>query len=234
MAPELPAVLDALAAAGQGRLRGVRQSAAMHPDIAQGSSAASPAGLLLEDRFHAGLRELGRRGLSYDAWQYHPQLGDLLVAVRAAPETAVVVDHCGGPLCVGSYASDREEVRRSWLADMRALAGEPHVFVKLGGLAMPISGLHYDKAEQPPSSVRLADDWRPWIEPLVEMFTPQRCMFESNFPVDKGMCSYPVLWNAFKRLAAGASEEAREALFRSTAARFYRLDPDEVSGRAGH
>ena len=108
---------------------------------------------------------------------------------------------------------------------MKALAGCPNVYVKLGGLAMPVNGFDYHDDALPPTSSRMAEDWKPWFETCIGLFGPERCMFESNFPVDKGMCSYPVLWNAFKRIAAGASTAEKAALFHDTAARFYRLAP---------
>ena len=76
----------------------------------------------------------------------------------------------------------------------------------------------------PPSSVELADAWRPYIETCVELFGAERCLFESNFPVDKAMYSYRTLWNAFKRLAADASDDEKTALFSATAASTYRLN----------
>ena len=123
---------------------------------------------------------------------------------RAAPGTPIVIDHVGGPLGGGPYRGQRDEVFKAWAADMKALAGCPNVHVKLGGLAMPVNGFDYHNDALPPSSTRMAEDWTPWIETCIALFGADRCMFESNFPVDKGMCSYPVLWNAFKRIAAGA------------------------------
>jgi L-fuconolactonase len=221
--PEVKSVLDEHVAAGAGHFRGIRHSAALDPAIVPMTSVTPPPGLLLASDFHRGLRILGECGLTYDGWQYHPQLEELLVAARAAPGTPIVIDHVGGPLGCGPYRGHRDEIHRKWLKDMQALASCPNVYVKLGGLAMPINGFDYHEDELPPTSDRLVEDWRPWIEPCIEMFTPERSMFESNFPVDKGMCSYRVLWNAFKKLAAGASEQAKSALFRDTAAQFYKL-----------
>ncbi len=99
----------------------------------------------------------------------------------------------------------------------------PNVHVKLGGLAMRVNGFDYHENALPPTSARIAEDWKPWIDACIELFGVQRCMFESNFPVDKGMCSYPVLWNAFKRIAAGATAAEKAALFHDTAVRFYGL-----------
>ena len=220
---ELDAVLDAHVAAAEGRFRGIRHLAAYDPAIVVNTSTVPPVGLLEDPAFLRGLRRLGARGFTYDGWQYHPQLASLLAAARAAPETRIVVDHVGGPLGCGPYRDRRDEVHRAWHADMKALAACANVYVKLGGLAMPVNGFDYHKDERPPSSERIAADWKPWIQPCIEMFGVERCMFESNFPVDKGMCSYPVVWNAFKRLAQGASDREKDALFHDTARRFYRL-----------
>ena len=224
--PELDAMLDAHEAAGGGRFRGVRHTTAWDDTIQPTSALQKGPGLLGDERFRAGLHRLGERGYSFEAWQYHPQLGELLEAVHTAPGTQIVINHVGAPLGGGPYRENRDEVMRVWRKGMQDLAACPNVFVKLGGLAMPINGFDYHKETQPPTSTRIAEDWRPFIEPCVEWFGAERCMFESNFPVDKGMVSYPVLWNAFKRLAAGASAAEKAALFHGTAKLFYRLDVD--------
>ena len=110
-----------------------------------------------------------------------------------------------------------------WRADIKELSGCPNVYVKLGGLAMIVNAFDFHLGPLPPSSGEMANAWRPYVETCIESFGPRRCMFESNFPVDKGACSYPVLWNAFKRLAQGASASEKAALFAGTASRFYRL-----------
>ncbi|MEJ1975434.1 MAG: amidohydrolase family protein [Acetobacteraceae bacterium] len=222
--PQLDAVLDAHIAAGGGHFRGIRHSAALDPAIVPTTSVVPPPGLLLDPTFLRGLRRLGERGLTYDAWQYHTQLGDLLTAARAAPETQIVINHVGGPLGCGPYRGKRDAVFASWFEGMKALAGLPNMHVKLGGLAMPVNGFDYHEDALPPTSRRLVEDWKPWMQASIDVFGADRCMFESNFPVDKGMCSYAVLWNAFKILAADASEPEKAALFHDTAARFYKLE----------
>ncbi len=221
--PQLDAVLDAHVAAGSGRFRGIRHIVAWDDSIVPTSSVVPPPGLLRDPAFLRGVQRLGERGLSFDAWLYHPQLKDLLTVARAAPGTPIVIDHVGGPLGCGLFRGRRDEVFKVWAADMKALAGCPNVHVKLGGLAMPVNGFDYHEDALPPTSARMAAEWTPWIETCIGLFGAARCMFESNFPVDKGMCSYPVLWNAFKRMASGASAAEKAALFHDTAARFYRL-----------
>jgi predicted TIM-barrel fold metal-dependent hydrolase len=220
---DLDAVLDAHVAAGGVHFRGVSHTAAFHELIVPNTSVVPPPGLLREPDFLRGVKRLGQRGLTYDCWLYHTQLKDLLAVARAAPETAMVINHVGGPLGCGPYRTQRDAVFAAWRADMKDLAACPTVHVKLGGLAMSVSGFDYEKNALPPTSTQMAADWQRWIGGCIELFGAERCMFESNFPVDKGMCSYPVLWNAFKRLAAGASATEKAALFYRTAARVYGL-----------
>ncbi|MDJ0387954.1 amidohydrolase family protein [Roseomonas sp. E05] len=217
-------VLEAHLAAGGGRFRGIRHISVWDASPATRSGTfMPPRGLLGDAAFREGFARLGPLGLSFDAWLYHTQLGELLDLARAFPDTVIVLDHVGGPLGVGPYAGQREAVFAAWRRDIQELAKLPNLHVKLGGMAMRISGLTFHEQPLPPSSEQLAAAWKPWVETCIEAFGSARCMFESNFPVDKGMCSYTTLWNAFQRLAAAASAEEKQALFAGTAARVYRL-----------
>ncbi|MBX9749149.1 MAG: amidohydrolase family protein [Roseococcus sp.] len=216
-----PLLEEHVAIAG-GRFRGVRNRTAWNASPAiRTNLEAPPPGPLPLTAFREGARRLAAMGLTLDVWAYHPQLGQVLEVARAVPELTLVVDHCGGPLGLGPYR--RDEIFAEWRASITALAGCPNVMMKLGGLAMDVGGYDFHQQPVPPSSLALAEAWRPTVEACIEAFGVQRCMFESNFPVDKGMCGYAVLWNAFKRLAAGASDSERAALFSGTAARVYRL-----------
>ena len=218
-------VLEAQIAAGGGRFRGIRFIAASHPDQAQwGSLVARPAGLLMDRRVREGFARLAPLGLSFDAWLYHTQLGELADLARAFPATQIVLDHVGGPIGLGRHTGKRDEVFAEWQARIRELAACPNVHIKLGGLGMRMFGFDVHTRDLPPSSEELAAAWRPYIEACVAAFGPERAMFESNFPVDKGSCSYHVLWNAFKRIAAGCSAAEKTALFSATAKKFYRLE----------
>lgn len=222
-------VLDALASAGNGRLRGIRFPVAFHPDEAVRSTpAVSPPGLMASAAFRAAASAVARAGLSLDVWAYHTQLPEVATLAAALPDLTVVVDHCGGPIGVGPYEGRREAAFAEWSDAMAALAERPNVVVKLGGLAMRVGGFDFDQRPRPPSSDDLATAWRPTVETCIALFGPDRCMFESNFPVDKGMVGYRVLWNGFKRLAAGLSEDEKRALFAGTARRVYRLDRIEA------
>ena len=144
--------------------------------------------------------------------------------LRAFPDTTIIVNHCGGPLGIGPYAGKHDEMYPAWKAGTQELAKCPNLYMKLGGLANPFfSGLSFRNLPAAPSSQQLADAFRPYVEVCIQAFGPDRCMFESNFPADKESCSYPVLWNAFKRLAAGYSAAEKQAMFSGTATRAYRL-----------
>jgi predicted TIM-barrel fold metal-dependent hydrolase len=217
-------VLEAHLEAGRGRFRGVRHLTTWDADASLANPlTAAPKGLLLDSSFRAGLAQLAPLGLTYDAWLFFPQLPELIDTAKALPDTTIVVDHCGGVVRIGAYQERQREVFERWSASMRELARLPNVYVKLGGLGMRINGFDFDKRETPPSSDVLARTWKPWIETCIEAFGADRCMFESNFPVDKGSYSYAVGWNAFKRLTAGYSPAERQALFEGTATRVYRL-----------
>jgi L-fuconolactonase len=218
-------VLEAQIAAGGGRFRGIRFISATDPDqAAWGSAILRPAGLLADRQVREGFARLAPLGLSFDAWLYHTQLGELLDLACAFPATLIVLDHVGGPIGLGPYAGKRDEVFAEWSSRIRELAQCPNVHVKLGGLGMRMFGFAVHTQELPPSSEELATLWRPYIETCISAFGPERSMFESNFPVDKGSCGYAVLWNAFKRIAAGCSAAEKQELFASAARRFYRLD----------
>jgi predicted TIM-barrel fold metal-dependent hydrolase len=217
-------VLEAEITAGQGRFRGIRHSSAYDadPEIAH-MYATRPQGLLLDASFRKGFACLAPLGLSFDAWLFHPQLSEFVDLARAFPDTRIVLDHCGGPVGLGRFAGRREETFPVWKASIQQAAKCPNVVVKLGGLAMRLLGHDFHERAMPPSSEAAAAAWRPYIESCIEAFGPARCMFESNFPPDKGQCSYQVIFNAFKRIAAQYSEAEKTALFSKTAADFYRL-----------
>lgn len=216
------AVLDAHIAAGNGRFRGIRHIATWDPDPEMLNPAYTPAEDMLDSAaFRAGIAELGKRGLSFDSWMYFHQIPRLAALARAFPGVPMVLNHCGGVLGIGDYR--RDEIFPIWAAHIRDLATCPNVMVKLGGLGMRLPGFGLEERDRAPSSTELAEAWKPWMETCIEAFTPARCMFESNFPVDKGGFGYGIGWNAMKRLAAQASAAEKADLFWRSAARFYRL-----------
>jgi L-fuconolactonase len=218
-------VLEAHIRAGGGRFRGVRHSGGWDADPIIGNSAPDmAAGLYARPEFRAGLAKLSALGLSLDAWVFHPQLPDVIDLARAFPGTNIIMGHCGGLLGYGPYAGKRDEVFAAWKASVTELAKCPNVTMKLGGMMMRLAATDYMAQPRPPSSEELAALWRPYIETCIELFGPRRCMFESNFPVEKMGIGWAALWNAFKRLASGASAEEKQALFSGTAQRVYRLE----------
>jgi predicted TIM-barrel fold metal-dependent hydrolase len=179
--------------------------------------------LVLDAKFREGFAQLAPLGLSFESWQYHPQLPDAIDLARAFPGTTIILNHVGGVLGVGPYSGHRPEILASWHKDIFELAKCPNVYCKLGGIGMVSFGFDFHERDVPPSSEDLAAAWRQYIEPCIEAFGVDRCMFESNFPPDKQSCGYTELWNAFKRITAGASASEKTALYSGTAAKVYRL-----------
>lgn len=218
-------VLEAQIRAGGGRFRGIRYGVSQDASLAISKfvSRAVPAHLVLDPTFRQGFAQLAPLGLSFESWQYHPQLPDAIDLARAFPDTTIILNHVGGVLGVGPYAGHREQIRAEWRTNIVELAKCPNVNVKLGGIGMTSFGFSFHERGVPPTSQELAAAWRQYVEPCIEAFGPNRCMFESNFPPDKQSCGYTELWNAFKRITAGASAADKSALYAGTAARVYRL-----------
>ena len=218
------AVLDAEIAAGGGRYRGIRLGGTWDAsDEVPNHRTDPPRGMFLRSDFRAGFAHLGPRQLSFEAWCYHHQLSDVTDLARAFPNTTIILDHFGGPIGVGPYAGKADEVYAQWRTAISELATCPNVVAKLGGLNMEVNGFGWHEQARPPTSQELMEATRRYYEYTIEQFGVARCMFESNFPVDKVTCSYTVLWNSFKRLTAGYSAAEKAQLFHDTAARAYRL-----------
>ena len=223
-AGNLDAVLDAHEAAGHGRFRGIRHagSHALHPEVLTIPGRA-PAGLYADPAFRKGVARLGERGLTYDTWHYHYQNQDFLDLARNVPGTTMVLDHFGTPLGVGPYEGQREQIFQQWQADIAEIAQRPNVVAKIGGLAMPDNGFGWHTADRPPTSDEFIEAQGRYYRHTIEQFGPERCMFESNFPVDRWSLSYRTFWNAAKKLITDFSADERDAMLRGTAARVYRL-----------
>ena len=219
-------VLEAHLAASPNRFRGIRHITVWDASPAIPNSSPIPRpGLLLDGTFRAGFACLQKYGLSFDAWLYYPQLPELASLARAFPDVPIIVNHIAGILGTGPYAGKRDEVFQVWKRGMRELASCPNVVVKLGGLGMPRSGFGWEERPAPPTSVELAEANGPYYLTVIEMFGVNRCMFESNFPVDKVSYSYGVVWNSFKRMTQSFPAAERSALFHDTATRVYCLTP---------
>ena len=225
-------LLEAHVAAGQGRFRGIRHILAWDAD----AGLLNPAYPTTEDMmasagFTTGFAELGRMGLSFDAWLYFHQIPRLAALARRFPQVPIVLNHCGGILGAGGY--DRDQTLATWHSAITDLATCPNVMVKVGGLGMALSGFGFDRGDKPPSSVALAQAWAKWMDTCIAAFGPNRVMFESNFPVDKASTSFRTLWNAFKRLTAGYSADERHAMLCGTAARFYQITTNSTARTNG-
>ena len=216
-------VLEAHMAASGNRCRGIRYSLAWDasPDIT--SAGARTHGLLSDAKFREGFACLQRYGLSFDALLYHPQLTELVDLANTFPEVTIILNHIGRPLGTGPYAGKRDEVFEDWKRGITAVAACPNVVVKVGGLGNTISGFDWHQRTLPPTSTELAQTMAPYYLFCIEQLGVNRCMFESNFPVDKASYSYNVLWNAFKRMTRDFSKGELAALFHDTAAKAYRL-----------
>ena len=208
--------------AASDRFRGIRHVASWdeHDDII---FCPSPPRLLMNPKFREGLACLKNYDLTFETFLYHPQIMELEDLARTFPDIPIILNHVGGPIRIGPYAEKHEEVFQEWKSAIKALAACPNVFVKLGGLGMPFCGFGWNERPAPPNSIEVAETIAPYYLWCIEQFGVERCMFESNFPIEKVSCSYTVLWNAFKRISKDFSPTERYALFYSTAVNVYRL-----------
>lgn len=214
-------VLEAHLATSPSRFRGIRHSTTWDGSGALRNEA--PPGLLGDEKFRSGFDWLGKFGLSFDAWVYHPQLDEVAALARAFPDVTIVLNHLGAPLGVGPYAGKSDEVFQAWRRGIAAVAACSNVVVKLGGGGSARSGYDWHQRSVKPSSEEIAQILRPYVAWCIEKFGAERCMFESNFPVEKAANSYVVIWNAFKRMTKHFSSAERAALFHDTACRVYRI-----------
>jgi len=217
-------VLEALKAASPNRFRGIRHSVTWDPNPEVENTAAHKAqGQLASEQFRAGARVLARMGMTLEGWLYHPQLPELAAFAKAVPELTIVLNHVGGLLRTGPYGNRNEEVMASWKKGIAAAAACPNVVIKLGGLGMTRCGFDWHTRHKPIGSEELAASMAPFLTYCIEQFAPARCMFESNFPVDKVSFSYNVMYNAFKRFSKSYSAGERAAMFHDTAAKAYQI-----------
>jgi L-fuconolactonase len=219
-------VLEAHIEASRNRFRGIRYASTWDASKDVRSRiflTAKTPNLLSDPKFREGFAYLHTYHLSFDAWLYHPQLMELVDLADAFPSTTIIMNHTGGPLGIGPYAGKREEVFQEWKQGIVALSLCPNVVMKLGGLGVPAAGFGWHERSTPPNSVELAEAMAPYHNWCIDHFGTDRCMFESNFPVDKLSYLYTTIWNAFKRLTKDYSSSDRAALFHDTAVKVYRL-----------
>ena len=221
----LDEVLDAHVAAANGLFRGIRHAGSFdpHKDIFSIPGRA-PKGLYFDTDFRRGVARLGQRNFTYDTWNYHHQILDFADLASAVPDTTMVLDHFGTPIGIGPYADKREDIFAKWKDDIAAVAERPNVFAKIGGLAMPDNGFGWNTRATPPTSDEFVEAQARYYHHAIKCFGPERCMFESNFPVDRLSISYHVLWNGLKKIAADYPEADQAAMFSGTARKVYRLE----------
>jgi L-fuconolactonase len=208
----------------KGRFKGIRHAGAHaeHPEALMIAGRA-PKSLYLKPEFQMGVKKLGEMGLSFDTWHYHYQNQEFDTLAKSAPGTQMILDHFGTPLGVGPYASQKAEIYSQWQKDIVEIAKNPNVVAKIGGLAMPDNGFSWHERATPPSSDEFVAAQRDYYLHTIDCFGPDRCMFESNFPVDRFSISYPVLYNGLKKIVADFSEADKHAMFYGTAERIYKL-----------
>ena len=211
-------------AASNGLLRGIRHSAARDKrpeDLFIVGSA--PPYLHGNASFRKGLRIIAEQGLTYDTWHYHHQNLNFLDLARAVPECTMVLDHFGTPLGVGIYKDSRDDIFAEWKQEICEISKCPNVYAKLGGLAMPDNGFDWHLQSRPPSSDEFIKQQQKYYMHAIECFGPERCMFESNFPVDRLSINYHALFNAYKKMIADFNEDEKHAMFYGTAEKVYSL-----------
>ncbi len=205
--------------------RGIRMGAAWDAsDEVISMPGVDNANLYSDAKFLEGFAVFAEMGLVFDAYHFFHQTPGLTKLARAFPQVEFVLDHLATPLGVGPYAGRQDEIYAQWARDIAEIATCPNVSMKLGDLVMPWCGFGFDDHDRPPTSDELVAQQAHYYHYAIEQFGPERCMFESNFPVDKCALSYTVLWNAFKKIAADYSESEKDAMFRGTATRVYRLE----------
>lgn len=198
--PDVQGVLEAHLA--HRNVRGIRQILNVHPDPVYDYVGRH---YMRESPWRAGFGLLSRYGLSFDLQIYPSQAAEAAALARAHPDTMLILNHTG-------MFVDRDHVDgwRAWRDGLRTLAACPNITVKISGLAM------FDHAWT-------VESLRPYVLEAIDAFGVGRCMFASNFPVDRLFGSYPALWQAYAAIIAGFSAEERDALMRTNARRVYRL-----------
>jgi predicted TIM-barrel fold metal-dependent hydrolase len=176
------------------------------------------------DSFRAGAKVLAGMGHSLEGWMFFTQLEELAEFAKAVPDLTIILCHVGGLLGTGPYAGRIEEVKATWTKGIAAAAAQPNIYMKIGGIGMPSVGFDWHLRDKPIGSEELASNMAPIVNHCIEQFGPSRCMFESNFPVDKVSYSYNVMYNAFKRITKDHSASERADMFHDVAAKVYRVD----------
>jgi predicted TIM-barrel fold metal-dependent hydrolase len=210
-------------------VRGIRHMLATHPNKGVMDFAHAPE-VSRTAAFRLGMEQLGKHGLTFDAWAFSHQLNEVAELAAAVPQVETVLCHCGTPVGyagefqgVGVSQRERDLIASQWRDGISAVAAQPNVSVKLSGLLMPVVGFGYEDADKKPDKNELVDRLGPLVRHCIDAFGPQRCMVASNFPVDRVSASYGAVFDAMVELTASDGAQAQAAMFAGTAARFYRI-----------
>ncbi|MEJ8573544.1 amidohydrolase family protein [Microbaculum marinum] len=221
---DLDTVLDAHEARGGGLFRGIRQSGARLEDpSARLLAGAAPPGLYAEPAFRRGVARLGERGMTFDAFQFHFQAEQFVALAKSAPGTTMIVNHLGTPIGYTPGPASRDPVFVEWARGVEQMADLPNVVMKLGGIASIVTGYDAHRRDRPPSAQDFVDERGAYFHHAIRCFGAERCMFETNFPVDSVAIGYDGVWNAYKLMAMDYDAGARDALLAGTTRRVYRM-----------
>lgn len=222
--PLLLEILDAHEEAGLGHFKGMRQQLAYDEDDRIPQPVIGPGPHLMQNEdWLAGLGVLGDRGMTFDAFVYHPQIPQLAAAARQVPQTSIVLDHLGAPVSIGRFEGRRQEVLAEWKDGITELSECPNVTIKIGGLGWTPMGTSLEQNEVPPTSRELADAWEPFVSHALATFGPSRCLAESNFPIDQKTFTFRTFWNVVKRLVADLDRHDQELVLAGAARQVYGL-----------
>ena len=183
-----------------------------------------PAHLPMDAAFRKGYALLAKYNMSFDTWCFQNQLLELADLAETFPDVVMIVDHVGGLITKEGYLGSAEERYAEWLTGLTRLSKLPNVRLKVSGLPMHLAFGHvFAYKKTPPTSAQLAEAWKPYLLKCIELFGANRCMFASNFPVDKLCGSFTLIFNAYKLATKDLTEEQKHYVFYQTAAETYHM-----------
>ena len=217
-------VLDLHFQYGESLFKGIRHAGGWDPHENMRNSHHSPSkDMYLSDVFNQSLKILGEKDLVFEAWQYHHQINQVAEIADRNENLTIILNHFSGPIGIGPYEGKEDDIFKVWQKDIKELSKRPNVLAKLGGLAMPVNGFKFHEQETPATSDQMVERQKRYYLECIESFEPSRCMFESNFPVDKQSISYHVLWNFFKKISENFSEDEKNSMFYGCAKKAYSI-----------
>jgi predicted TIM-barrel fold metal-dependent hydrolase len=207
------------------RFRGIRQVACddQSESVYKWITNPPPRGLYKSQGFIPAIRQIVKRGLTFDAALFHHQISDVIELADTCPDATIVLNHCGHVMAMDMSANERAEIFQQYRKSMIELGRRPNVYCKIGGLGLPFWGFEFIERQDPVGYQELATVWRPYVETSIEAFGVNRCMMESNYPQDGRSAGFVPLWNALKFIVRSASPQDKATLFHGTAAKVYRI-----------